>query len=91
MHRYTHSPGGGVRKLNGINDTLFARERTVGRAETERGRSPIIPKTSDNAGYILWMKALNGGRHNGVDEAKMMRFSGVCLAMSCYFGSRVCT
>ena len=79
MHRYTHSPGGAIRKLNGINDTLFARERTVCRAEAERGRGPIIPKTSDNAGYILRMKALNGGRHNGVAEAK--RFSGVCLAI----------
>jgi hypothetical protein len=75
MHGYTHSPGGGVRKLNGINDTLFASERTVCRAETERGRGPIIPKTSDNTRYILRMKALNEGRHNRVDEAG--RFSGV--------------
>lgn len=43
---------------------LFPREWTVCRAETERGRSPIIPKTSDNAEYILRMEALNGGRHN---------------------------
>jgi hypothetical protein len=53
MYKYTHSLNGGVRKLNGINNTLFTRERTVYYTKIEKGYSLIILKTSDNAKYIL--------------------------------------